>query len=395
MCRRVLSRTSARTRPDPLVDLRVPLEQGERDAVRDRVALVDEQRPGLLYLLDRANRASDPNPSAWPHIRTLCTILTGPSGGCGADANGFGSAPMPPLCAATKKWSFVTSRRFSGWSMARHRRRLGAAGRDLRRITGPTAASASPSPCARCTVDPGQRRRQTTPLQRRLRLRHPRRGRIVRRGDDVTGLRPHESPGLGMAAPCRVRPVRPGHRARERHGRGGPTRRTGFLGSLLALPRRPRGASLHHRARPVLATVGVEEYADRYPPSLPYAVRKRVALARRWPRSQCLLLLTARQPACRPRRCTKLGELVRSLTERMSVILVEHHMDLVMKVCDEITVLDFGRVIAEGSPDASATTPPSLAAYPSATSGWLRHSCSTCVEPITSYGPVRAWRTSP
>ena len=50
---------------------------------------------------------------------------------------------------------------------------------------------------------------------------------------------------------------------------------------------------------------------------------------------------------------------MRGLTDTMSVMLVEHHMDLVMRVCDEITVLDFGRVIAHGATRRRcATTPP-------------------------------------
>jgi branched-chain amino acid transport system ATP-binding protein len=58
-----------------------------------------------------------------------------------------------------------------------------------------------------------------------------------------------------------------------------------------------------------------------------------------------------------------LGELIRSLTGRMSVMLVEHHMDLVMSVCDDIVVLDFGKVIARGRPDAIRNDPAVLAAY--------------------------------
>ena len=190
-------------------------------------------------------------------------------------------------------------------------------------------------------------------------------GRIVRRGDDATGLRPHDLPGLGMARTLqgldlfdRVTVLENVMVGADRHAR------TGFLGSLLALPRASREErELRDRARAVLATVGVEEYADRYPPSLPYAVRKRVALARALATEPSLLLLDEPASGLSTTEMHELGELVRSLTERMSVMLVEHHMDLVMKVCDEITVLDFGRVIAQGSPDAVRDDPAVLAAY--------------------------------
>ncbi len=59
----------------------------------------------------------------------------------------------------------------------------------------------------------------------------------------------------------------------------------------------------------------------------------------------------------------ELADLVRALSDRMAVVLVDHHMDLVMSVCDRITVLDFGRVIASGRPDEIAADPAVITAY--------------------------------
>ena len=55
--------------------------------------------------------------------------------------------------------------------------------------------------------------------------------------------------------------------------------------------------------------------------------------------------------------------LLASPTDTMSLMVVQHHMDLIMRVCDEITVLDFGRVIAHGTPDVVREDPAVLAAY--------------------------------
>ena len=55
--------------------------------------------------------------------------------------------------------------------------------------------------------------------------------------------------------------------------------------------------------------------------------------------------------------------MIRGLTQRMGVLLVEHHMDLVMSVCDRLVVLNFGQVIADGTPAAIRTNPEVATAY--------------------------------
>jgi branched-chain amino acid transport system ATP-binding protein len=113
----------------------------------------------------------------------------------------------------------------------------------------------------------------------------------------------------------------------------------------------------------VLADLGVAAYADRLPSALPYAVQKQTALARALMAEPRLLLLDEPASGLSESEMTSLGSRIRSLTTRMSVLLVEHHMDLVMSVCDRIVVLNFGRVIAHGTPDAIRDNPEVATAY--------------------------------
>ncbi|MGX1134952.1 branched-chain amino acid transport system ATP-binding protein [Streptomyces glaucescens] len=140
--------------------------------------------------------------------------------------------------------------------------------------------------------------------------------------------------------------------------------RAGFWTSLLGVRRAFRDdLALADRAHSVLAELGIDTYAHRLPGSLPYPVRKRVALARALVSEPQLLLLDEPASGLSNDEMAELGELIRSLTDRMAVMFVEHHMDLVMSVCDRITVLDFGKVIAHGSPHEVKHDPAVLAAY--------------------------------
>ncbi|WP_171896983.1 ABC transporter ATP-binding protein [Nocardioides marmotae] len=192
-------------------------------------------------------------------------------------------------------------------------------------------------------------------------------GTISRAGDRLERLHPHDLAGLGMARTLqglglfdRVTVLENVVVGADRHAR------TGFLGSLLGLPGAAREErALRERAMEVLDRLGIGAYAARYPGSLPYPVRKRVALARALAAEPDLLLLDEPASGLGAADMDELGDLVRGLAaERaISVMLVEHHMDLVMRVCDEITVLDFGRRIAHGPPDLVRNDPAVLAAY--------------------------------
>ena len=145
------------------------------------------------------------------------------------------------------------------------------------------------------------------------------------------------------------------------------TARTGFLSGLFALPRADRDErELRDRAQALIDELGLGAYAHAYPSTLPYAVSKRAALARTLISEPRLVLLDEPAGGLGNEDITELGELVRSLPRRgtgCSVMLVEHHVDLVMDVCDSLVVLDFGRVIACGTPDEVRNDPKVAEAY--------------------------------
>ena len=113
----------------------------------------------------------------------------------------------------------------------------------------------------------------------------------------------------------------------------------------------------------LLAELGVAEWADRLPAELPYGVQKRVALARALMGRPQLLMLDEPASGLSTEDIADLSRRIRRLRDDMSVLLVEHHMDLVMATCDRIVVLNFGEVVAAGTPAEVQANPEVTAAY--------------------------------
>jgi branched-chain amino acid transport system ATP-binding protein len=142
------------------------------------------------------------------------------------------------------------------------------------------------------------------------------------------------------------------------------TAKAGFASALLGLPRSDRDERrLRARALEKLELLGVSDRASQYPATLPFALRKRVALARALCAEPRLLLLDEPAGGLSADDVDELAELIRGLRGEHSVMLVEHHMDLVMRVCDTIVVLDFGKVIATGKPNEIQDNPAVADAY--------------------------------
>jgi branched-chain amino acid transport system ATP-binding protein len=144
--------------------------------------------------------------------------------------------------------------------------------------------------------------------------------------------------------------------------------RAGFAAALFGLPKSDRDERwLRQQALDLLAELGVAQHAAAAPATLPYAARKRVALARALIARPRLLLLDEPAGGLSAEDIAELSELITALPSRTdgacSIMLVEHHMDLVMSVCHDVVVLDFGKVIAAGTPEQVRDNPLVTEAY--------------------------------
>jgi len=137
-----------------------------------------------------------------------------------------------------------------------------------------------------------------------------------------------------------------------------------LLSSVLALPHADRLESeLAARARDILDRLGIASYAAAYPRTLSYGVQKRVIIARALMAAPSLLLLDEPVSGLSARDIDELAALIAELRTRMSVAVVEHHLDFVMAICDRVAVLNLGRVIASGTPKEIRDDPQVATAY--------------------------------
>ena len=128
---------------------------------------------------------------------------------------------------------------------------------------------------------------------------------------------------------------------------------------------RRRERELARRAFALLAAAGLAEWADRPADALPAGLRRRLEIVRALATRPKLLLLDEPAAGLGPAEIQELDTELTTLRDRggPAIILVEHHMDLVMAISDRVTVLDYGRVIAEGSPGEVRRHPGVIEAY--------------------------------
>jgi len=138
--------------------------------------------------------------------------------------------------------------------------------------------------------------------------------------------------------------------------------KAGLISSALGLNGKDE-AKLKARAMTALERVYASGIADQRADSLSYPVTKRVAIARALVSEPKILLLDEPAGGLGAQDIEWMNSLIHNLSTQCSVILVEHHMDVVMSVCDRLYVLNFGEVIASGDVENVRRDPAVIAAY--------------------------------
>jgi len=141
---------------------------------------------------------------------------------------------------------------------------------------------------------------------------------------------------------------------------------TGFgIGAVLGLSRYPQAErAAIEKARSWLEATRLIERADDPAGALPYGAQRRLEIARAMCTDPVLLCLDEPAAGLNPRESDELSRLLLSIRDGgCSVLLIEHDMGVVMRISDRVVVLDHGRKIADGTPDAVRADPKVIAAY--------------------------------
>ncbi|MEH2193396.1 MAG: ABC transporter ATP-binding protein [Nostoc sp.] len=192
-------------------------------------------------------------------------------------------------------------------------------------------------------------------------------GELRYQDTNISQLRPHQIAGLGIARTFQNIRLFGELSALEniiiaRHLDNKSNLLTGLLGLP---PARREEKKSRRKALQLLEMVGLSDRADEKAKNFAYGDQRRLEIARALALEPQILLLDEPAAGMNPNEKQQLSEFIRSLREQfnLTIVLIEHHVPLVMGLCDRIAVLDFGQLIALGEPSVVRNDPAVIEAY--------------------------------
>ena len=192
-------------------------------------------------------------------------------------------------------------------------------------------------------------------------------GRVEFEGKDLEGLEPHERTQLGIARTFQnirlfqnlsvLDNVRIAYHPHSGYS---------MMDSILRSKKfNEKEGELTEQASDFLAIFGLEGIQNEIAKNLPYGQQRRVEIARALAANPKLLLLDEPAAGMNPKEIIELMDLIHFIHDRfnLTILLIEHQMRVVMGICEQITVMDFGQVIARGNPKDIQENPRVIEAY--------------------------------
>jgi branched-chain amino acid transport system ATP-binding protein len=135
-----------------------------------------------------------------------------------------------------------------------------------------------------------------------------------------------------------------------------------FFGTSL---RHKEEADAEKKAVELMELFGIHRFADQVVTGLPYGLQRRVEMARAMAMEPKLLLLDEPTAGMNPEELSEMVAVIRQIKKEfdLAIFLIEHRMKVVMDLCERIQTLDFGEVIAEGTPEEIRSNPKVIDAY--------------------------------
>ena len=195
----------------------------------------------------------------------------------------------------------------------------------------------------------------------------PTSGRIEFCGKNITGMKPHAITKLGVARTFQnIRLFKEmsvlDNILVAQHMRMG----TNLVEATLRLPSyMSKERRIHERARALLAEVGLAHHENAPASALPYGAQRRLEIARALATEPKLLFLDQPAAGMNPQESVELMEFILKIRDQfdLTIVLIEHHMQVVMGVCKRMYVLDYGVTIAHGTPEEIQNNPKVIEAY--------------------------------